>query len=183
VAEFWRKNPKKKPRKSVEPKASKRGRKSLAAEEESDTGSAARKRGRKPIADVESEEEDEITGRNRKTRKGEKTGKQRKAEDNLLLIDMGKYMDKDSWEDLVDTVDTVEKGNEGLQVFFTLYVARKPFSFPRLTGFSKEKWRTSSRKQRSLSEPFPTKSKSSVNCKRVVADNPPNSTASYLLRK
>jgi chromobox protein 1 len=123
VAEFWRKNPKKKPRKSVEPKASKRGRKSLGAEDESDVGSAAKKRGRKPMADVESEEEDELIPRNKRTRKGEKAGKQRKTDDDVVLGDMSKYMDKDNWEDIVDTVDTVEKGDDGLQVFFTLYVA------------------------------------------------------------
>lgn len=124
VAEFWRKNPKKKPRKSVEPKASKRGRKSLAAEEESDAGSASKKRGRKSVIDVESEEEDETAARNKKTRKAEKpAGKQKKTDDTTHVMDMSKYMDKDSWEDLVDTVDTVEKGDSGgLQVYFTLYV-------------------------------------------------------------
>lgn len=124
VAEFWRKNPKKKSRKSVEPKASKRGRKSLAAEEESDAGSASKKRGRKSVVDVESEEEDETAARNKKTRKAEKpAGKQKKTDDTTHVMDMSKYMDKDSWEDLVDTVDTVEKGESGgLQVYFTLYV-------------------------------------------------------------
>ena len=36
---------------------------------------------------------------------------------------MEKYMDLESWEKLIKTIDTVEKGDDGqLYVYFTLYV-------------------------------------------------------------
>lgn len=149
MAEFWRKNPKKKPRKSVEPKAAKRSRRSLAVDEESDTGSVAKKRGRKSTTKAESDEEEEEAVRNKKARKAEKTGgriKKLSEEPSARVTDMGKYMDRETWEDLVDTVDTVERSDEGLVIYFTLYVLQKrsPILFVDTVGH-KENRRTDSR--------------------------------------
>lgn len=111
----------------MEPKATKRGRKSVALDDESDTNSAAKKRGRKSTARVDSDEEEEESTRNKKTRKAEKAsakGRMISEETQPRLQDMAKYMDKENWEDLVDTVDTVERADEGLVVYFTLYVLR-----------------------------------------------------------
>ncbi|KAF9448948.1 hypothetical protein P691DRAFT_775051 [Macrolepiota fuliginosa MF-IS2] len=122
VNEFWKKNPKKKPRKSVEPKATKRARKSLADGEESDNTSTVVKRGRKSTARMDSEDVDEEPTRTKKSRKVEKpSAKGRVSEEpQQRLQDMAKYMDRESWEDLVDTVDTVERTDEGLIIYFTL---------------------------------------------------------------
>jgi len=121
VAEFWRKNPKKKPRKSVEPTSAKRVQKSSIADEASDTGSAIKKRGRKSAIKIDSDEdEEEQPARNRKARKPAVKGQKVSEEPQSRLHDMSKYMDKENWEDLVDTVDTVERMDDGLVIYFTL---------------------------------------------------------------
>jgi len=122
VAEFWRKNPKKKPRKSVEPSSAKRARKSSVADESEDA-STTKKRGRKPTIKIDSGEDEEEPSRNRKVRKAEKPpakGQKMSEEPQPRLHDMAKYMDRESWEDLVDTVDTVERTDDGLFIYFTL---------------------------------------------------------------
>jgi chromobox protein 5 len=106
----------------MEPKASKRARKSAGVDDESDTTSVAKKRGRKSTTRIESDEEDEEPAKNKKVRRGTIQGKT--PDEPQRLHDMSKYMDKDSWEDLVDTVDTVERSEEGLVVYFTLYVLK-----------------------------------------------------------
>lgn len=105
----------------MEPTSVKRARKSSAADE-SDDVSATKKRGRKSTIKVDSGEDEEEPVRNRKTRKAEKPSKGQKIseEPQPRLYDMAKYMDRESWEDLVDTVDTVERTEEGLFIYFTL---------------------------------------------------------------
>lgn len=104
----------------MEPSSVKRARKSSAADE-SDNASATKKRGRKSTTKVESENEEEPV-RNWKNRKAEKPSKGLKIseEPQPRLHDMAKYMDRESWEDLIDTVDTVERTEEGLFIYFTL---------------------------------------------------------------
>ncbi|KAF5362138.1 hypothetical protein D9756_002649 [Leucocoprinus leucothites] len=119
VDEFWRKNPRKAKRKSLEPKAAKRARKSTAADEESDANSVAKKRSRKSMFKADSDGDEEST-RAKKTKKTAAKGKVQAEEEPQRLQDMTRYMDKESWEELVDTVDTVERAEGGLVVFFTL---------------------------------------------------------------
>ena len=111
VENYWKLNSKKGKRKSLEPK---RARKSTAADQESDT-SVAKKRGRKSTA-KEDFDQDEDPTKNKRVRKGATRGQDRGFED------MAQYMDQDNWENLVDTVDTVERTSDGiLFVYFTLY--------------------------------------------------------------
>lgn len=115
VEQYWRNNSKKGKRKSLEPK---RARKSAAADQESDATSVAKKRGRKSAVKADSNEDEEPT----KNKRAKKTMTKGQAREFRGIQDMGKYMDQETWEDLIDTVDTVERGNEGqLVVYFTLY--------------------------------------------------------------
>jgi len=114
VENYWKLNTKKGKRKSLEPK---RARKSTAPDQESDT-SVAKKRGRKSTTKADSDQ-DEDSMKNKRVRKGATKGQVHVARG---IEDMTQYMDQESWEDLIDTVDTVERTSEGiLFVYFTLY--------------------------------------------------------------
>ena len=114
VENYWKLNSKKGKRKSLEPK---RARKSTAADQESDT-SVAKKRGRKSTVNADSDQDEDAT-KNKKVRKGATRGQVQIVRG---IQDMAQYMDQENWEDLVDTVDTVERTSEGiLFVYFTLY--------------------------------------------------------------
>ncbi len=104
----------------MEPKATKRARKSSIADE-SDNESVIKKRGRKSAVKIDSNEddEDEESLRNRKPRKPLTKGL-KSDEPQQPLHDMAKYMEKQSWEQLVDTIDTVERADDGLIIYFTL---------------------------------------------------------------
>lgn len=94
----------------------KRGRKSTATmdEESDDLGSvsvAPKKKGRKPKARTDTEEIEETD-----TRVSKKDDDQ-----DVVMSDMGNYDSWPSWEDLIRSIDTIEKDDSGkIQVYFTL---------------------------------------------------------------
>jgi len=133
---YWRKHKKDKktPRKSTEPKqkgSEKARRKSSVREDSAETGSASKKRARsqKSQKEASDDEEEETTRAVKKPRKSNGTTKKAKKEaapgedaDEMILGNMGKYMQVQSWENLIETVDTIERDEESdeLYVYFTL---------------------------------------------------------------
>ncbi|RDB15795.1 Chromatin-associated protein swi6 [Hypsizygus marmoreus] len=126
IEEYWRKNPKK-ARKSLDAKTPKRPRKSVAAEDV--TESAAKKRGRKSQVAAESAVEDDADATsNRAAKKARKSAapKQQPEEvtnvvdEDITFGDMSQYMNVADWEGLVKSVDTIERGADDLLVYFTL---------------------------------------------------------------
>lgn len=129
-------------------KSPKRSRKSVAADDLSDaaaTTTAPKKRGRKAVNKEDSDEDMEkdkpesasarVTKKARKNtteksadkpkRKAQSTASTRTAspipvEGDEVAISMAKYMNQESWEDLIATVDTVERVGEELYIYFTL---------------------------------------------------------------
>lgn len=87
---------------------------------------AGRKRGRKSIAREDSDEEEAPTT-SRSAKKAKKQTNNRRAESPELDAEpssMNTYMHLSSWEDVVSSVDTVERTGDGkLFVYFTLYVS------------------------------------------------------------
>jgi len=124
INEYWAK---KKSRKT-EVKG-KRGRKSTGDESADDSGSPApKKRGRKAQARAASEESQDTDAR---TVKKARTGAARKTSENItqdededaeiIIGDMSKYESWPTWEDLIETIDTVEKDLSGnMTLYFTL---------------------------------------------------------------
>lgn len=134
IAEYWKKNSKdKKGRKSIDkPKG---GRKSVARDASAEMStSVAKKRGRTKVKDdsdieVESDEgKSRVMKRAKKSTGGTKAAKKSSAVsmdvDEVNPDDIGQmenYMELESWEKLIKSVDTVEKGDDGhLYVYFTL---------------------------------------------------------------
>ncbi|KIM88205.1 hypothetical protein PILCRDRAFT_814109 [Piloderma croceum F 1598] len=132
IAEYWAHNTKdKKSKKSIDkPKtAAKAGRKSAARDTsvEAPSTSASKKRGRKPKKDDSDDEADSDKERPKTAKKPRKSaGTKVSASPAVMDVDddigdMDKYMHHESWEKLIKTVDTVEKGpDDRLYVFFTL---------------------------------------------------------------
>ncbi|KAG6845020.1 hypothetical protein H0H87_001541 [Tephrocybe sp. NHM501043] len=127
IEEYWRKHPRKGGRKSMDSKTPKKPRKSAAPEEPSESVSTAtKKRGRKSQADMDAAAASE----NRAKKKAKKNGAPAKSisddeshpfEEEVIVGNMSKYMHKDSWEDVVDKIDTIERSPDGdLRVYFTL---------------------------------------------------------------
>ncbi|KAF8159839.1 hypothetical protein B0H34DRAFT_782439 [Crassisporium funariophilum] len=135
VEEFWRKNPNRKrvPRKSTEKKSPKKPRKSVALDDSSDVGSTTKKRGRKSVSQkVDSEDEmdvDDTEKRAPKKAKKSSTHASKAAKKNTespdmeekVIQTMERYMGVGNWENLVKSVDTVERVNDKLMVYFTLH--------------------------------------------------------------
>jgi chromobox protein 5 len=139
IDEYWKSHPNKKkaPRKSSEAKTPRRPRTSTV-DEISDGGSApVKKRNRKSQAKANSDMEngknmdvDEIRTP-KKPRKSAATKAQSRniphrqliEEEEVHIGDMSQYMKTSSWEDLVLTVDTIEReAGDNLTVYFTLSV-------------------------------------------------------------
>jgi len=132
IAEYWAHNIKdKKGKKSLDkPKtASKVGRKSAAHDTsaEAPSASASKKRGRPKSKKDDSDDEDSDKERPVTAKKARKSaGTKVSASPAVMDVDddvgdMDKYMHHESWEKLIKTVDTVEKGpDDKLYVFFTL---------------------------------------------------------------
>jgi len=140
IAEYWKSHPNKKkaPRKSTEVKTPRRSRKSTV-DETSDTASTTavpKKRGRKSQVKADSDMEngkdmdvDDIRAA-KKIRKSAASKSQPKEISQRPFIgeepyigDMSQHMKMSSWEDLVATVDTIEREATGsLTVYFTLSV-------------------------------------------------------------
>ncbi|KAF8235640.1 hypothetical protein L208DRAFT_1256403 [Tricholoma matsutake] len=117
IAEYWKSNPNKKkaPRKSTEAKTPRRPRTSTV-DETSDAGSTAapKKRGRKSQAKADSDLENS---------KGMDVDENR---DEPQIGDMSQHMKMASWEDIVSTVDTIERETDGsLTVYFTLKTSER----------------------------------------------------------
>ncbi|KAG6907892.1 hypothetical protein DXG01_006999 [Tephrocybe rancida] len=128
IEEFWKKNPNKKGgRKSMDAKTPKKPRKSAAPEEVAESASVAtKKRGRKSQADL-SAKEGASASDVRATKKAKKNGAAPKSEDDVhpddevVVGDMSNFMHVQSWEHLVDTIDTIERAQDGsLRVYFSL---------------------------------------------------------------
>lgn len=149
VKEFWQKRERVKvARKATDGKSPKRSRKSVAADDLSDaaaTTTAPKKRGRKPANKEDSDEDMEkdkpesasarATKKARKNttekspdkpkRKAQSTASTRTAspipvERDEVAMNMAKYMNQDNWEDLIATVDTVERVGKELFIYFSL---------------------------------------------------------------
>jgi len=136
VEEYWAKNPKKKAasRKSLEKKSPKKPRKSAAAEDSSDAGHiSTKKRGRKPSNKTAKESGDEmdVDDEARAPKKPRKSSTQTSKAvkmktatpepEEKTIGTMEPYMHMNSWDGLVKSVDTVERGaDDVLVVYFTL---------------------------------------------------------------
>lgn len=139
VDEFWRKNPKKQKKllnaKSADKKSPKKGRKSVASEEVSDSEDAisSKKRGRKSASqkvDADDMDVDEIEQPPKKARTSTQTSKTKAHKvkssspeiEEPIIGNMKQYMNLKSWEGLVKTVDTVERidSSSKLMIYFTL---------------------------------------------------------------
>jgi hypothetical protein len=131
IAEYWKTHTKTKkaPRKSVEAKTPKRPRKSAAPEDGSDRESAsvAKKRGRKPQAkadsDMETGKDNEEAEETRAPKRLKKNGsaKEPTVMEVSEIGDMKHYMSVQSWESLIESVDTIEREDDGtLTVYFAL---------------------------------------------------------------
>lgn len=132
ISEFWKNKDKDKGGKAAKPKgvSATKPRKSATRDPESAAPSAAKKRKK---AKDESDDEDGAglskVSKKRGTTKRESTASGMdvdKDDDNgeETVGQMEKYMNQMNWENLVDKVDTVERGQDDgeLYVYFTLYV-------------------------------------------------------------
>jgi hypothetical protein len=107
-------------------------------EESDDHGSvsaAPKKRGKKSKARTDTEEVEELDTRVSKKARTDTTHKTAQESDiaiqdddqDVVMSDMGSYDSWPSWEDLIRSIDTIERDDSGkIQVYFTLYV------FPRI---------------------------------------------------
>lgn len=103
IQEFWQNNTKK--RKSMD--------KALLKKSEAES---SKKRGRKSQVDDDNET------KAAKRRKSQPPKDEEAAEDEPTK-DMSAYVNKSSWEDLVDIIDTVENDNKNLWVYLSLSVS------------------------------------------------------------
>jgi hypothetical protein len=139
IKEYWKSHPNKKkaPRKSTDAKTPRKPRTSTV-DETSDAGSptaAPKKRGRKSQVKADSDLEngrDMDVDETRAPKKPRKSAApkakaqevaQRLIDDEPQIGDMSQHMKIASWEDIVSTVDTIEREADGsLTVYFTLSV-------------------------------------------------------------
>jgi hypothetical protein len=141
IAEYWKKHKKEKGRKSLDVKPPKAGRKSMTAREKSpELGSSAATKRRKSQIVTESDQEngdddDKPAGKKRKSTgtTTQSTSKKaaRKIEDeivgdDLVIGDMTPYMNVADWDHLISNIDTVERSDNSLLVYFTLCVTSLP---------------------------------------------------------
>ncbi|KAF9460554.1 hypothetical protein BDZ94DRAFT_1169461 [Collybia nuda] len=127
IAQYWKTHSKTKkaPRKSVDAKTPKSGRKSTVPEDGSDREtSLPKKRGRKSHVKADSDAENgndvEETRATKKSRKNTKES-ETPATEVSDIGDMKQYMSVTSWEKLIASVDTIEREEDGsLTVYFAL---------------------------------------------------------------
>ncbi|KAI8969377.1 hypothetical protein BD414DRAFT_518579 [Trametes punicea] len=137
IAEFWKRNKKGARKSDVKPKGAPRPRKSSVKDADSDIEEVApaKKRGRpsKSTPARDTSEDEDGSHKQKKPRKSTAsaakaaTTNRRKSNsdamdmDEDVYIDMRKYKDASSWEHLVESIDTVERTDDGeLYVYFTL---------------------------------------------------------------
>ncbi|KAG2362190.1 hypothetical protein BDR07DRAFT_1357973 [Suillus spraguei] len=138
ITKYWenkRKASKGGPRKSIDAGKPKTGRKSAIMEETREPTLSAKKRGRPKKADQEeqSEKEQEASSDGDDARAKKKPRKSQGAsakkvtkqlaedEEEVTFGNMKKHMTIASWENLVETIDTIERGDEGnLYVYFKI---------------------------------------------------------------
>ncbi|KAG6886116.1 hypothetical protein C0993_002635 [Termitomyces sp. T159_Od127] len=122
IDEFWKKHPKK-ARKSLDAaKTPKKPRKSAASEEvDESVSTGTKKRGRKSQSAKESISEDRTVKKAKKNGATTDLDKDpHPLEGEVVVGDMSAYMSVQSWEHLVETIDTIERAPDGLRVYFTL---------------------------------------------------------------
>jgi len=139
ITEYWKSHPNKKkaPRKSTDTKSPRRPRTSTV-DETSDAGSTAavpKKRGRKSQvkadSDLENGKDMDISETRAPKKPRKSAGSKAQAqevvkrsldeEEEPQIGDMNRHMKMRSWEDIVSTVDTIERQSDGsLMVYFTL---------------------------------------------------------------
>lgn len=138
IDEFWKKQNKEKKGK---PKSKVRSRKSVPRDDSPETGeppsSNKRKKssasGRKSKSSQPDGDDDDDEDEKPKTKKTKKVSRAKDPSEELMDIleaddaesqyrPMQKFKDKKSWENIVERVDTIEKVEGTLKVFFTLYV-------------------------------------------------------------
>ncbi|KAG1776604.1 hypothetical protein EV702DRAFT_1179815 [Suillus placidus] len=137
ITKYWeikRKASKGGPRKSTDTGKSKPSRKSTTVEETRESTPHAKKRGRPKKADQEEQSEkereassdDDDARAKKKPRKSQgasaKVTKQLAEDEEVVTFgSMKKHMTIASWENLVETIDTIERGDEGnLYVYFKI---------------------------------------------------------------
>ncbi|PPQ71896.1 hypothetical protein CVT24_006870 [Panaeolus cyanescens] len=130
VDEYWRKNPHKAKaqRDKRDKKSPKRSRKSVQ-DDASDAGETAQKKRGRKSASAKAPSDDEMDvdePRAKKAKKGSSTKKREitpdePEEEERTAGNMDAYRHLPTWEGLVKTVDTVERKDEDLMVYFTLH--------------------------------------------------------------
>ncbi|KAJ7574380.1 hypothetical protein C8J56DRAFT_872338 [Mycena floridula] len=120
IEAFWATQKTSKGRKSTDKKTLSKG---LNNEEES-ASSAPKKRGRKSTTNDEDESAVDRKTKAQKRRKSQSATDHEEIltveDDGQPVIDMREYMNQKTWENLVDTVDTVEQDGKKLSVYFKL---------------------------------------------------------------
>ncbi|KAJ7308533.1 hypothetical protein DFH08DRAFT_719770 [Mycena albidolilacea] len=120
IKAFWDKK-KSSPKKGAE---AKRPRKSVADDASDAEGSAsvAKKRGRKSVSEKPADKDDERpTKKPRKASEKKAPARESPSVQQEIIGDMQNHMTVPSWDHLVDKVDTVERVDDTLFVYFTLY--------------------------------------------------------------
>ncbi|KAG0698222.1 hypothetical protein DFH29DRAFT_942360 [Suillus ampliporus] len=136
IKKYWENKRKasKGPRKSIDVGKTKAGRKSTTVEEPREPTPPAKKRSRPKKADQEqSEKEQEASSDNDDARAKKKPRKSQGAsakkvnkqladdEEEIAIGSMKKHLTIASWENLVETIDTIERGEDGnLYVYFKI---------------------------------------------------------------
>jgi len=129
IDEYWRKVKKEKQsgRKSLDPKPKTRRKSAPTVREDTSEVSQAKKRGRpaakanKELAESEGDEAP-VSKKSRKSNglKAATKAQQDDREETPPVGNMERFMSIPSWDNMIDTVDTVERDGDELMVYFTL---------------------------------------------------------------
>jgi chromobox protein 1/chromobox protein 5 len=95
------------------------------------SASVAKKRGRKSVSEKPADKDDERpTKKARKASEKKAPARESPSAQQEIIGDMQNHMTVPSWDHLVDKVDTVERVDDTLFVYFTLYVSPDRSSRP-----------------------------------------------------
>ncbi|KAJ7493191.1 hypothetical protein B0H11DRAFT_2005272 [Mycena galericulata] len=132
---YWARNPRKSPKKPAESASSKRPRKSVADDDASDAGGSAsaapKKRNRKSASAKAADRDDDgppakkprksTTDKDkRKTTSGSRARSVQEEEQEEEIGNMAEHMHAPTWDQLIEHIDTVERADDKLYVYFTL---------------------------------------------------------------
>jgi hypothetical protein len=124
IDKYWAAEKKASPKKSAEP--SKRPRKSVGADNASDGGSAsaAKKRGRKSQGKTNDKDDEERPAKKprKSSQKKAATSSPEPMQEDEEIGNMSEHMNAPAWDHLIKNIDTVERSDNKLFVYFTLYV-------------------------------------------------------------